>query len=92
MTANLPSIISLIKGYERPLGRGVGTRSYVVILATSSRASSFCRQLSNRVRHALGADVSRKYPNIDGIVSVTHTEGGGDVLPNNADLVIRTLW
>jgi altronate dehydratase len=32
-----------------------------------------------------------RYPNIDGVVAVTHTEGGGETTPNNRDLLLRTL-
>ena len=31
------------------------------------------------------------YPNIDGIVAVTHTEGGESQTPNNIDMLLRTL-
>eukprot|EP01087_Luapelamoeba_hula_P012413 TRINITY_DN3460_c0_g1_i3.p1 TRINITY_DN3460_c0_g1~~TRINITY_DN3460_c0_g1_i3.p1 ORF type:complete len:927 (+),score=96.57 TRINITY_DN3460_c0_g1_i3:1250-4030(+) len=78
------------KGFERPGGRGVATRNYVVILGVSSRSSSFCKQLAAHVRKTVG-NLSRKLKNIDGIVSVTHTEGGTEDTPNNALYVIRTL-
>ena len=31
------------------------------------------------------------YPNIDGVVAVTHTEGGESQTPNNIDMLLRTL-
>ena len=31
------------------------------------------------------------YPNVDGIVAVTHTEGGEGRTPNNIDMLLRTL-
>ena len=31
------------------------------------------------------------YPNVDGIVAVTHTEGGESQTPNNIDMLLRTL-
>lgn len=74
-------------GFARPGGRrGTGTRNFVVLLGTSSRAASFARALARRL-----AGVAERYPNIDGIVAATHTEGGGDDAPNNLDLVLRTL-
>lgn len=70
------------EGYLRSAGRGAGTRNYVVVLATSSRANSVAR--------AVVADFKR-VKGIDGVVAVTHTEGGGPARPNNFDLVVRTL-
>lgn len=72
-------------GYRRGGGRGVGTRNFIVLLGASSRTGSYVKQLEERVK-ALAAD----YPNVDGIVAVAHTEGGGDH-PNNLELVLRTL-
>ncbi|MGH2409288.1 MAG: UxaA family hydrolase, partial [Chloroflexota bacterium] len=73
-------------GYRRAGRRGVGTRNYIVILGLSSRASGFARALEERTR---GLAAGR--PNLDGIVSVTHTEGGGDGEPNNVEFLLRTL-
>lgn len=72
-------------GYRRSPARGVGTRNVIVLLATTSLASGYVRQLEARL-----ADVSSAYPNIDGIVAVAHTEGGNG-WPNNRDLLFRTL-
>ena len=71
-------------GYRRPGGRGVGTRNFVVVLATTSRANGFVRQVAERA-----AGVAP--PGIDGVVAVTHTEGGGTGRPNNLDHVMRVL-
>ena len=73
-------------GYRRPAGRGVGTRNFIVILATTSRTAVFAEQLAERFE-----DVARGRPNIDGVVAVTHTEGGGNRQPNNLEFVLRTL-
>ena len=35
-------------GYRRPGGRGVGTRNFVVVLATTSRVNGFARQVAER--------------------------------------------
>ncbi len=71
-------------GYDRGVARGVGTRNYVVILATTSRTGGWARALEDRLRPVA------ETPGIDGIVSVTHTEGGAGT-PNNLDLLLRTL-
>ena len=73
-------------GYARGGARGVGTRNFVVILGTSSRTAGYARALEDRLR-GLASDCA----NVDGIVAVTHTEGGGSEQPNNLDYVLRTL-
>ncbi len=78
--------IRTFEGYARCAARGVGTRNYVVILGTTSRTGSFVKQLERRLD-----GVSDAYSNIDGIVAVAHTEGGGRTAPNNLDLLLRTL-
>ena len=73
-------------GYRRSPRRGVGTRNYIVVMGTTSRTSGFARKLADQCSSS--AD---RYANIDGIVSVTHTEGGEGKTPNNIDLLLRTL-
>ena len=67
-------------------GRGVGTRNFLVILGTSSRTAGYARALEDRLR-----DLATDCANVDGIVAVTHTEGGGREQPNNLEYVLRTL-
>jgi altronate dehydratase len=75
------------QGFARPGGRrGTGTRNFIVLLGASSLAASFARALEARLK-----GLSEPYPNVDGIVSVAHTEGGESRAPNNLDLVLRTL-
>ncbi|NJN82244.1 MAG: altronate dehydratase, partial [Caldilineaceae bacterium] len=77
------------EGYRRPGTRGVGTRNTIVLLGVTSRAGSFVKQLEARTAH-LAIDHAR----IDGIVAVAHTEGdavAGGGLPNNLDMLLRTL-
>ena len=74
------------QGYRRSGGRGAGTRNNIVILGTSSRTASYAKQLEMRLK-----DRVRDYHNIDGIVAVAHTEGGGTEIPNNKDILLRTL-
>ena len=77
-------------GYQRPGNRGVGTRNYIVVMGTTSRTSSFARRLAEMcsVESVCNPDT---FPNIDGVVSVTHTEGGEGTTPNNSDMLLRTL-
>ena len=71
-------------GYRRPGGRGVGTRNFVVVLAVTSRANGFAREVAERTAGSAPAGV-------DGVVAVTHTEGGGAGRPNNLDHLLRVL-
>lgn len=73
-------------GYQRPGNRGVGTRNYIVVMGTTSRTSGFAKKLADRCSNR-----AQDYSNIDGIVSVTHTEGGEEKTPNNIDMLLRTL-
>ncbi len=73
-------------GYKRSSRRGVGTRNYIAIMGTTSRTSGFARNLADKCSSS-----TERYANIDGIVSVTHTEGGEGKTPNNIDLLLRTL-
>ena len=71
-------------GFRRPGGRGVGTRNFVVVLATTSRTNGFVRRVAQRTAARVPAGV-------DGVVAVTHTEGGGTGRANNLGHVLRVL-
>src|SRR5918994_394642 len=73
-------------GYRRGMGRGVGTRNYVVVMGVTSRLTGFVRALEWEMN-----GVADAYDDIDGIVCVAHTEGGEGRTPNNLDLLLRTL-
>jgi altronate dehydratase len=73
------------QGYRRSPARGVGTRNMIVLLGTTSRTSSYVRQLEARLKGVVTA-----YPNIDGIVAAAHTEGAHPH-PNNLEILLRTL-
>ena len=72
------------EGFRRAGGRGVGTRNFVVVLATISRTNGFVRRVVERA-------AARAPAGVDGVVAVTHTEGGGTGRPNNLDHVLRVL-
>ena len=72
------------EGYRRDGGRGVGTRNFVVVLSVTSRTNGFAR-------HAAEQAARRAPSGVDGVVAVTHTEGGGGPRPNNLDYVLRVL-
>ena len=71
-------------GFRRAGGRGVGTRNFVVVLATTSRTNGFVRRVVERA-------AARAPAGVDGVVAVTHTEGGGTGRANNLDHLLRVL-
>lgn len=73
-------------GYARKGNRGVGTRNYIVVLGTSSRTTSYARQLA-----AMTHKIAASHDHIDGVVAIAHTEGGNHSEPNNRELLLRTL-
>ena len=72
-------------GYQRDGDRGIGTRNYIAVVATSSLAASCARLITQRVEHL--ADV---LDNLNGIVCVEHTEGAR-ANASNTDIVLSTL-
>jgi altronate hydrolase len=61
-------------GYLRGDGR-IGTRNYVAILSTVNCSASVSRLVRDRFQ-----DVQRTYPNVDGVIALTHKGGCGHVL------------
>jgi altronate hydrolase len=61
-------------GYKREDGR-VGTRNYVAIISGVNCSASVSQFVKDKFR-----DVSKDYPNIDGVLAVTHKSGCGTEL------------
>lgn len=59
------------QGYDRGDGR-FGTRNYLAIVSTVNCSASTSKYIADRIRHS---DLLKKYPNVDGIVPVTHKAG-----------------
>ncbi|HEX6986632.1 MAG TPA: altronate dehydratase family protein, partial [Planctomycetaceae bacterium] len=57
-------------GYRRPDGRA-GTRNYVAILSTVNCAATTSRLVAQRVSR----DLLDRYPNVDGVIALTHKGG-----------------
>ncbi|MFD4324211.1 UxaA family hydrolase [Nocardioides sp. NPDC058538] len=71
------------QGYRRASG-GWGTRNHVVVVAVTSRGSSFVTELARRFE-------GERSDTFDGVVPVAHTEAGEDVTPNNVSMVLSVL-
>jgi altronate dehydratase len=74
------------RGFRRCEKRGAGTRNHILLLGTNSRTAAFVRELALRFKGIAG-----QFANIDGVVPVGHTEGGGSDRPHNFELTLRTL-
>jgi altronate hydrolase len=60
-------------GYARPGGK-VGTRNYVAIISTVNCSASVSRYIKERFRQE---DLRRDFPNVDGVIALTHKVGCG---------------
>jgi altronate hydrolase len=58
-------------GYDRGDGR-YGTRNYIAIISTVNCSASTSKYISERFR---ATDLLRRYPNVDGVVAITHKAG-----------------
>ncbi|MFQ5899680.1 MAG: UxaA family hydrolase [Candidatus Methylomirabilia bacterium] len=66
-----PAQMRHFDGYRREDGR-VGTRNYVAIISTVNCSASVSRFVKDRFRH-----VQQEFPNIDGVLAITHKSGCG---------------
>ena len=61
------------QGFARPSGK-VGTRNYLAILSTVNCSASVSRYIKERFRDE---DLRRDFPNVDGVIALTHKVGCG---------------
>ena len=74
-------------GYSRPGGR-VGTRNYIGVLSTVNCSATVARYVAERYR----GDALADYPNVDGVVAITHGTGCSlDAAGEGMALLRRTL-
>ena len=75
------------QGIVRPDGR-VATRNYIGILSTVNCSAT----VSKYVADAFRGDALEEFPNVDGVVALTHTSGCGmDTTGEGMELLRRTL-
>lgn len=75
------------QGYLRPDGR-VGTRNYLAVVTSVNCSAMVARRIAREVEARLGTD----FPNIDGVVAVTHGSGCAMESSGEAmDVLRRTL-
>lgn len=76
-------------GYKRANGR-VATRNYIGILTSVNCSATVARHIAEAAERS---GLLKDYPNVDGVVAITHHSGCG--MPGKGegyDLLARTLW
>ncbi|PZO80252.1 MAG: galactonate dehydratase [Mesorhizobium amorphae] len=76
-------------GFRRPNGK-VGTRNYVVLLTSVNCSASVARFVAEEVNRS---GLLRDFPNVDGVIPLTHGTGCGiDVNGPTYDVLRKTQW
>src|SRR2546422_8307363 len=80
-----PKALRYFDGYRRDDGR-VGTRNYVAIISGVNCSASVSQFVKDRFR-----DVPRDYPNVDGVLAITHKSGCGTKLFGEDHLALQRV-
>ncbi len=81
-----PHEMRYFDGFPRADGR-VGTRNYVAVISTVNCSASVCQFIRERFR-----DVQKDYPQVDGVIAITHKSGCGTKLfGEDHDALMRVL-
>jgi arabinonate dehydratase len=80
-----PDRMRYFDGFKRADGR-VGTRNYVAIISTVNCSASVSQFVKDRFR-----DVQRDYPNVDGVLAITHKSGCGTKLFGEDHLALQRV-
>jgi altronate hydrolase len=80
-----PDEMRFFDGFKREDGR-VGTRNYVAIVSTVNCSASVSQLVKDRFR-----DVQRDYPNVDGVLAITHKSGCGTKLYGEDHLALQRV-
>src|SRR3990170_7053599 len=72
-------------GYKREDGR-VGTRNYVAIISGVNCSASVSEFVKERFR-----DVQRDFPNVDGVIAITHKSGCGTKLLGEDHMALQRV-
>ena len=78
------------RGIVRPDGR-VATRNYVAILSSVNCSATVCRAIADRFRRDLFPDELAPYPNVDGVIALTHGTGCGMDMGESMTVLRRTM-
>ncbi len=80
-----PAEMRYFEGYRREDGR-VGTRNYVAVISTVNCSASVCQFIREKFR-----DVQRDFPNVDGVLAITHKSGCGTKLFGEDHLALQRV-
>jgi len=90
---NLPAVLGpprTFQGYHRADGR-VGTRNFVGVLTSVNCSASSAKMIADQF-HGMAGTALDAFPNIDGVVALTHQSGCGLVAGSQgANTLVRTL-
>jgi len=85
----VPKSARTFEGYRRADGR-VGVRNYVCVLTSVNCSATVARMIADRAERS---GMLRDFPNVDGVVPITHTSGCGMASEGEGfDTLRRTLW
>jgi altronate hydrolase len=76
------------QGFVRPDGR-VATRNYVGIITSVNCSARVARSIADAFRRDIHPDALAEFPNVDGVVALTHGLGCGIDVRSDAMAVIR---
>jgi len=77
-------------GIVRPDGR-IATRNYVALLSSVNCSATVCRAIADRFRRDLFPDALAAYPNVDGVIALTHGTGCGMDMGESLQVLRRTM-
>ncbi len=80
-----PEKMRCFDGYRREDGR-VGTRNYVAVISTVNCSASVCQFIREKFR-----DVQKDFPNVDGVLAITHKSGCGTKLFGEDHLALQRV-
>ena len=78
------------RGIVRPDGR-VATRNYVAILSSVNCSATVSRAIADRFRREIFPDALAPYPNVDGVIALTHGTGCGMDMGDAMKVLRRTM-
>jgi altronate hydrolase len=78
------------KGIVRADGR-VATRNYIAILSSVNCSATVSRAIADRFRRDLFPDELAPYPNVDGVIALTHGTGCGMDMGEGMTVLRRTM-
>ena len=77
-------------GIVRPDGR-IATRNYIAILSSVNCSATVSRAIADRFRRDVFPDALAPYPNVDGVIALTHGTGCGMDMGESMQVLRRTM-